>query len=342
LASSTESTKDRFGQDTPLIEMRGSPEKFVITVIVPTKDRPLLLADTLNSIATQSSECWQCIVVDDHSTKENLEKIRSHVGLLGQRGCVYSLPDSVRGANAARNLGLKLARSEYCLFLDDDDLLCTDRVAHSIEAIVDGESLDFLVFDYIKRWESGDEYRKSGANDNLAAFLEFTPPWMTSSPTWRVQSLQSIGGWREGLEFWQDWELHCRALLLGLSYRFVHKPGYIWRQYSNQGGRISERGGRIESWISLEHAVIDLLIGFEKRSGLKKTVRSLLIQRLRYIVIMQARLEKNQVGLAKWWRLCRRSEIPFPCAARESAFILLDGFQRLKKKLLSKSLRHSV
>lgn len=91
----------------------------LISVVIPTRNRRALLAETLASVIQQEETRWQVVVVDDASTDDTWAWLQN----LGDRRI-----SSLRQANcqrqaAARNRGLQIARGGYCLFLDDDDLL---------------------------------------------------------------------------------------------------------------------------------------------------------------------------------------------------------------------------
>lgn len=87
-----------------------------VSVIVPTKDRPHLLAEALASIRALEGEdvCLEILVCDNGTTPET-----AHVA--GRYGAVY-LKAERPGAGAARNAGLWAASGEYIAFLDDDDV----------------------------------------------------------------------------------------------------------------------------------------------------------------------------------------------------------------------------
>ena len=303
-----------------------------VTIIIPTKDRPYLLKEALDSVIKQSSDLWRCVVVDDHSNEKNSALNKKAVESLGRRGIYLRLPKSQFGANSARNLGLRNTESAYCIFLDDDDLLSPDRIAQSFRLLDPEGSPDFVLFDYIKRWSDKDEYCESGSEDDLVAFLRSRSPWMTSSPTWKVDGLRTIGGWREGLLFWQDWELHCRAIIYGLSYRFLHQPGYIWRQDVNCGARISEKGGHIDSWISVEAAIIDLLTFYREKARHSQDAERAIYSKLRYALSMQARLRLCSTGLIKWLIISYRLKIPAGVVLNEVHALIKENFGRIKTR----------
>ena len=91
----------------------------MFTIIVPTHDRPLLLRRALQSLIAQTYSNFNVIVVDDACGH-----IPPYNELLSLQGrYVYILRNGAPGPAESRNMGLKICKSKYVLFLDDDDTL---------------------------------------------------------------------------------------------------------------------------------------------------------------------------------------------------------------------------
>lgn len=112
--------------------------KKLVSIIIPTFNRASIIGNTLNSILEQSHENWECIVIDDGSsdyTKELMEyyinkdhRIKYHHRPLGYR----------KGGNGARNYGFTLAKGDYILFFDSDDLMLPVCVEKKIKMLEEG------------------------------------------------------------------------------------------------------------------------------------------------------------------------------------------------------------
>ena len=104
-----------------------------ITVVIPTRDRRLLLSQTITAVMAQTNQDWELIVVDDGSTDDTRPFLE---GLHDPRvRCI--IRDDSGGPSVARNAGLALARGEHIMFLDDDDLLrpeALDRLSDALMA----------------------------------------------------------------------------------------------------------------------------------------------------------------------------------------------------------------
>ena len=103
-----------------------------VSVIVPTRDRPDHLARALASIAAQHRPVSEVIVVDDGSTRP-VDPILDRTAI-GDRVTVVRHAEP-RGAAAARNTGLDVARGDVIAFLDDDDEWMPAKVARQVDVL---------------------------------------------------------------------------------------------------------------------------------------------------------------------------------------------------------------
>lgn len=96
----------------------------LVSVIVPTYNRPDMLAETIKSILNQTFRDFEIIVVNDAGP--DVGKI---VYGLNQCGNITYVRHSVnRGLAASRNTGIKLSRGKYITYLDDDDIYYPDHI----------------------------------------------------------------------------------------------------------------------------------------------------------------------------------------------------------------------
>jgi glycosyltransferase involved in cell wall biosynthesis len=113
----------------------------LITVAVPTHNRPRLLREALASIVAQTHPEWEVVVVDDGSTPPVLESTLRD--LLGER-FILVRHDQAQGIAAAKNAGVAAARGEVVVHLDDDDLLAPTALAQIAAAYARHPGLECL------------------------------------------------------------------------------------------------------------------------------------------------------------------------------------------------------
>jgi hypothetical protein len=98
-----------------------------ITVIVPTKNRPDDLAVAMQSLVDQTRLPDEIIVVDqsaDHRSEVRVTAVLQAAASKGVRVELRYVRDTViAGANAARNVGMRMAKSEIVALIEDDIVL---------------------------------------------------------------------------------------------------------------------------------------------------------------------------------------------------------------------------
>ena len=92
-----------------------------VTVVIPTRNRFLFLAEAIESVRQQTSGDWEIVVVDDASDDGSAAEARNLLAEDGRMRLVALEEHAER--SRARNTGLAGASARYVLFLDDDDRL---------------------------------------------------------------------------------------------------------------------------------------------------------------------------------------------------------------------------
>jgi len=96
----------------------------LVSVIVPTFNRPEMLGDCLRSIEGQTFRDFEVVVVNDAGV--DVEDVVARWNKRGNMHCIRH-PEN-RGLAAARNTGIRAARGEFLAYLDDDDLFYPDHL----------------------------------------------------------------------------------------------------------------------------------------------------------------------------------------------------------------------
>lgn len=191
----------------------------LVSVIIPTRNRPAMLRDALESVARQRYRHWEVLVVNDGG-EDVAQVLASLPAALGGRITLLNEPRS-RGAAAARNRALGAARGEVLAFLDDDDLYLPEHLAALVaqlrasgapfaytrsvavqERIVAGRRVEM-------RRGTPREYRVTHAMLQVRNLIP-TANWGV-----RRECFERFGSFDESLACAEDWDL-----LLRLSSRF--------------------------------------------------------------------------------------------------------------------------
>jgi glycosyltransferase involved in cell wall biosynthesis len=105
-----------------------------VSVVLPTHNRPRLLALTLFSVLWQKGVDVEVVVVDDGSTGD----IQAVVKELADARVRLIRHERPQGVSAARNEGVAEARARWIAFLDDDDVWAPDKLLAQLQAAREG------------------------------------------------------------------------------------------------------------------------------------------------------------------------------------------------------------
>ncbi len=234
-----------------------------ISIVIPTKDRRDLLSETLRSIQIQSFPNWEAIVVDDGSSDGTAEYVQEEGRQDSRIRFALRLGEGA-GANICRNQGARLAKHEYLMFLDSDDLLKANCLQTRFEWMNRNLDFDFAVFHaeaFVKA--PGDLGRAASLHSltgDLDRFLYFDLPWLITGPIWRKFAFDRLGGFDETIPSWQDFEFHIRAILSGCRYQNLPITDYDVR-WQNDPKKTSLQQRRKEHHIRAGEHIVD---GFAK------------------------------------------------------------------------------
>ena len=98
--------------------------KPLISVIIPTYNREKMLDECLKNVLSQNYESVEIVVVDDNSTDNTENLLRSYIAT--NANIKYIKNKSNLNAGRSRNVGYRVSKGKYLVFLDDDDYY-TDR-----------------------------------------------------------------------------------------------------------------------------------------------------------------------------------------------------------------------
>jgi len=94
----------------------------IVTIIMATYNRAHFIVETLQSIQNQTYQNWECLIIDDGGDDNTLEVIQPILDI-DQRFQFLKRPEIYKkGLPGCRNYGIDLAKGEYVIFFDDDDI----------------------------------------------------------------------------------------------------------------------------------------------------------------------------------------------------------------------------
>lgn len=222
-----------------------------LSVIITNKDKPQdqILA-CLESIRSQTVRPKEVIFVDDGSSDQR--------ALAGTVSVI--LPKNV-GVAKARDIGVKLSTSKLILFVDADDMLSPDFIEQCGKQIAKADIVypNAVLFGEVEQ------------NKLVETPEEITPDHLFKRKNHiLVTSMmhktvyEKLGGFREDLPIFEDWEFWMRAMLDG--FKFAKANTFIWYRQSSRG----------RNSVSLDYRtdIYNKIIGDLKKYGRQKKTKT--------------------------------------------------------------------
>lgn len=199
----------------------------LVSIIIPVYNREHLIAETLNSVLSQSYKNWECIIIDDGSA-DKTEQVVLDFCKMDNRFSFYKRPNSKpKGANACRNYGFELSKGYYINWFDSDDLMHQDKLLIQIKTL-EKSTKPFCVCESRVFSESItnilDENLKVITSEN--SFEDYVMKkiiFFITDPLFKKSLLQNYK-FDEDLHGGQEWEFFSRILFDHNDYETINEP----------------------------------------------------------------------------------------------------------------------
>jgi glycosyltransferase involved in cell wall biosynthesis len=179
----------------------------LVTVIIPTRDRPGLAAQAVRSAVTQTYEHLEIVVVDDCS----IAPLALPPDLAGDPRVSTIRLNTAVGAAEARNTGARASHGALLAFLDDDDEWRPAKIERQVQVL----RVDAGVAAVETGYELWDGRRLIGRylprpDRDLRTALLTQPLLQPSTVLLRKSAFEELGGFDPLLTRVEDWEFWVR------------------------------------------------------------------------------------------------------------------------------------
>lgn len=113
-----------------------------VSVVIPTRARPLLLRRALQSVQRQTAQSWEAIVVVDGPDPETEALLREQT----DQRIRFIVNETSLGGSEARNVGIRSATGDWIALLDDDDEWLPERLARQLDELPNDNDRPLLAF----------------------------------------------------------------------------------------------------------------------------------------------------------------------------------------------------
>lgn len=237
----------------------------LVSVIIPTYNRSQFIKRALNSVLSQSLQNFEIIIIDDGSTDNTRQVVGPY---LKDQRVAYVFQQNQK-VSKARNNGIKISKGEYIALLDSDDYWADNKKLE--------KQINFLELNPEYLLTSGGIIRVSPEGKEISRILNpeadqqirqsmlFSCLFAPSASVFKKSAWEKIGGFNEGSDLSEDWELFLEIGKLGKFYNFQDYFVYYFQ------------GGQNRS-------------NFNRRANLKHNLQLLKKYRLNYPNFKKARL----------------------------------------------------
>jgi len=201
----------------------------LVSVIIPSYNSARFVRMTIESVLRQSPAVFELIVVDDGSTDDSAAIVQGYeaVSLIRQPN---------QGLSAARNAGLAIARGEYLVFLDADDLLLPGALETGLKAFASRPDCAF-VYGHCQFIDAEGRllptpFRPRLTHDHYHKLLK---QCVIQSPGVVMFRHQAVDGFVSAVNGAEDWELYLRIS----RHHAIHDHGQDVLQYRRHDANLS-------------------------------------------------------------------------------------------------------
>lgn len=205
----------------------------LISVVMPTYNSNIqFLEQCIDSVLVQSYHNWELCIADDASSEGKIIKTLQRYAEQDSRIKFVARKENGH-ISLATNSAIALASGEFIALLDHDDILWPNALFEVAKTINENPESDLIYSDEDKIDESGHYHH----------YPFFKPAWspeflescnyITHFSCLRSKLVAEVGGFRQGFEGAQDWDIIIRVSELTQHIVHIPKVLYSWRVHSN-------------------------------------------------------------------------------------------------------------
>ncbi|MDD5173891.1 MAG: glycosyltransferase family 2 protein [Candidatus Omnitrophota bacterium] len=198
------------------ITKKSEAGKPLVSIVTPVFNGKQYLEEAIASVAGQTYDNIEHIIIDGGSTDGSLDIIKKH-----ENEVSYWLSEPDSGMYEAVNKGLKIASGDILAYLNSDDLYCRDTVQMVVECFQGRPDVE-LVYGNCDFIGSNSEFLHTRRYPEFhwESFISSSRSTIPQPATfWRNTIHKKIGYFDAGLKMCGDFDFYARA---GRDCRFFH------------------------------------------------------------------------------------------------------------------------
>lgn len=240
---------------------------------MPVYNSARYLSEAIESCLDQTYRKFELIIIDDGSNDDSKEIIEFYWRKYPDKIKVHFFQKN-QGAAAARNKGIKMARGDYLVFADSDDIQDKERIQQIIESIK-RDKVDMVFNNCLMIDENGQSLGKDlgfpeilNNSNGLLLSLQRNYFW-TSLATVKNDRLVYFD---ESLMRSEDYDLFLKLLFHGWKFTFIKEPLVKYRIHSGNNSSDYEKARKATIKILNKYPVENLYTKLKEKGHPEKDI----------------------------------------------------------------------
>ncbi len=222
----------------------------LVSVIIPCYNAQEWLTEAIDSCLQQTYRNIEIIVIDDGSTDNSPEIIKSY----GDKIITDKIPH--RSGNFARNKGIALSSGKYIQFLDADDYIYPEKIARQV-SFFEATGADIIYGDWRHKYHlpNGESFlgKIEIPGEQVDILESLISNWWVAlaSLMYSRRIVLKVGGWDENLPIVQDRAFFLSTVMAGA--KVLYQPGCysVYRRHGTSTVSTSSQN----LWIETHHRI---------------------------------------------------------------------------------------
>lgn len=213
-------------KDEPQEEKMTNQAKTFVSVVMATYNTEKFLAESIQSVLSQTHQDFELIIVNDNSSDSSEEIIRSFAAKDSRIVCLsnhFNMRQS-----ATRNRAIEIAKGDFIVIVDSDDICLSDRIEKQLNHFSDHPECDVLGTSYSIFFDTKVDECQSVVSANIEDIYRGQP--LVHNPTCMIRrsTFAAHGSFNSKFDDAEDYELWSRWLAQGVVFNNI--PDVLYKK----------------------------------------------------------------------------------------------------------------
>jgi glycosyltransferase involved in cell wall biosynthesis len=201
--------------------------KPLVTVYITNFNYDQYLREAYNSLANQTYEPIQIIIIDDGSTDNSKQII---LDIQRENKEVAVIFQQNKGLNKTNNVAISASKGKYIMRLDADDILVENAIEKMVHTLENDDSIGLVFPDYYLMDTNGHQYSAHQRHNFSTEVSLYDKPAHGACTMIRVENLKKVGGYDEDFDCQDGYELWTK-FIQQFNVVNINEPLFYYRKH---------------------------------------------------------------------------------------------------------------